>query len=63
MLAAQKRLKSTGEPFKFREVSKDVWWKMHDDLNARGINKKWSPMQRYQESDLQQARNLQGVSP
>ena len=63
MLAAQKRLKSTGEPFKFREVSKDVWWKMHDDLNGRGINKKWSPMQRYQDSDLQQARDLQGVSP
>ena len=26
---------------------------MHDDLNARGINKKWSPMQRYN-NDFQQ---------
>ena len=63
MMAAQKRLEKTGEPFKFRSVSKDTWWKIHDDLTARGSNKKYSPLNYYSDIDLQTARDLQGVSP
>ena len=51
------------EPFKFRSVSKETWWKIHNDLTARGSNKKYSPLNRYTDLDLETARNLQGVSP
>ena len=63
MLFAHKRLQKTGEPFKFRTVSKDVWWNLHDDLVARGSNKMYSTFKIYSDDDLQQARDLQGVSP
>ena len=63
MIAAHKRLQKTGEPFKFRSVSKDVWWKLHDDLVARGSERMWSTFKTYSDEDLQQARDLQGVSP
>ena len=51
------------EPFKFRSVSKETWWKIHNDLTARGSNKKYSPLNRYTDLDLETARDLQGVSP
>ncbi len=51
------------EPFRFRPVSKDNWWKMHDDLIKRGSDKKYSAINAYTDQDLQTARELQGVSP
>jgi hypothetical protein len=51
------------EPFKFRVVSKDIWWKIHDDLVTRGSSKKYSAISSYTDEDLQTARDLQGVSP
>ena len=51
------------EPFKFRVVSKDIWWKIHDDLVTRGSSKKYSAINAYTDEDLQTARDLQGVSP
>lgn len=51
------------EPFKFRSVSKETWWKIHNDLTARGSNKKYSPLNQYTDLDLETARDLQGVSP
>ena len=57
-----KKLKGN-EPFKFRVVSKDTWWKIHDDLVVRGSSKKYSALSSYTDEDLQTARDLQGVSP
>ncbi|MEC7136543.1 MAG: hypothetical protein VXW51_02105 [Pseudomonadota bacterium] len=57
-----KKLKGN-EPFKFRVVSKDTWWKIHDDLVVRGSSKKYSAISSYTDEDLQTARDLQGVSP
>lgn len=51
------------EPFRFRQVSKEFWWEMHDDLVKRGSNKKYSAVNAYTDQDLQTARDLQGVSP
>lgn len=63
VILAHKRFQKTGEPFKFRSVSKDVWWKLHGDLIARGSNEWYSPFKVYSDEDLQQARDMQGVSP
>ena len=63
VLIAHKRLQKTGEPFKFRTVSKEVWWKLHGDLVARGSERMYSPFKVYSDEDLQQARDMQGVSP
>ena len=49
-------LKKNGEPFLFRKVSKDVWWKMHDDPNKKDFYAK-----KMKESDLIKARELQGL--
>ena len=51
------------EPFRFRQVSKEFWWEMHDDLVKRGSSKKYSAISSYTDEDLQTARDLQGVSP
>ena len=63
VIVAHKRLQKTGEPFQFRTVSKDTWWKLHGDLVARGSDRMYSPFKVYSDEDLQQARDMQGVSP
>lgn len=49
-------LKKNGEPFLFRKVSKDVWWKMHEDPNKKDFYAK-----KMKENDLIKARELQGL--
>ena len=63
MVVAHKRLQKTGEPFKFRSISKEAWWKLHGDLVARGSNRMYSSFKVYTDEDLQRAREIQGVSP
>lgn len=51
-----RKLKKQGEPFKFRKVSKNVWWNMHNDPD-----KKRFYLKNVKESDLIKAREVQGL--
>lgn len=57
VLLFDRKLKaSQNEPFKFRKVSKNAWWKIHDDAE-----KKKFYLKNVKESDLIKAREIQGV--